>query len=79
MHAIVLEIAQGFSSGHGPWPLIPMDPCGVMCPLLTAASVALAQALLPGQSSGVPVGEQSHCLCWGLMMHPTNEHLIGGC
>ena len=31
--------------------------CGVLCPLLTLASVVLAWTLLPGQSSGAPLEE----------------------
>ena len=31
-------------------------PCGLLCPLLTLASVVLAWALFPGQLSGVPLG-----------------------
>ena len=59
-------------SGSGP------SPCGVLCPLLTSAFVVLAWALLPGQSLGVLLGEQSSFLCLGLRVNLMSECPTGG-
>ena len=55
-----------------------LSPCSVLWPLLALAAVVLAWNLFPGQSLGALLGEQSHFVCWRLMMDLTSEHPTGG-
>ena len=51
--------------------------CGVLCPLLTSASVILAQALLPDWFLGALLGEQCHFVFWGSMRNEMSEFPMG--